>query len=50
MEPVWAVMCGEYSDKYLAAVFTDHDRADAYARAHDGYFGRAPVSRERLRR
>ena len=34
---VWAVMCGAYSAKYLAAVFTEHDRADAFARANDGY-------------
>ncbi len=36
-ETVWAVMCGAYSDKYLAAIFTDHDKADAYARAYDGH-------------
>ena len=34
---VFAVMCGEYSSKYLAAVFTDRDNADAYARANKGW-------------
>lgn len=33
---VYIVECGEYSGRYIAAVFAEEALADAYARANDG--------------
>ncbi len=34
---VYVVECGEYSSKYVAALFSDSDSAAAYARANEGH-------------
>lgn len=36
---VYVVELGAYSDRYVAAVFTNEDQAAAYARANDGTVG-----------